>query len=86
MDFCSLNRPLTLPSPPVGERVAEGRVRRFEGSKRELFLDSISPIGGEGWGEGAGLGKQPAISFVRPVRSINACEISNRTAPSSPRN
>jgi len=33
--------PLTLPSPPVGERVAKGRVRGFRGSKRELSVRGI---------------------------------------------
>ena len=37
--------PLTLPSPPVGERVAEGRVRGlwFRGPMCELFRRILSP-------------------------------------------
>src|SRR5688572_25466755 len=33
--------PLTLPSPPVGERVAEGRVRGFRGPMREVWFRGI---------------------------------------------
>src|SRR5688572_15272579 len=40
--------PLTLPSPPVGERVAEGRVRGFGGPMREVLIRGIlTPSEGE---------------------------------------
>jgi hypothetical protein len=65
----------------------QGRLNFSPGnSSRARPPDSLSPIGGEGWGEGAGLGRKPAISSLRPVRSSNPCQISNRTASSSPRN
>ena len=43
MNLTPAERPLTLPSPPVGERVAEGRVRGFRGSRREMFLENLAP-------------------------------------------
>jgi len=54
MNLTPAERPLTLPSPPVGERVASGRVRGFNGSKGEHFVTgnltpALSSLGG---GEG----------------------------------
>src|SRR5688572_27103996 len=44
--YCSMNPrvaccPLTLPSPPVEERVAEGRARGFRGSMRGVLWRGI---------------------------------------------
>ena len=39
-------RPLTLPSPPVGERVALGQVLGFRGSMREPVRRILSPSDG----------------------------------------
>ena len=46
MNLNSAERPLALPSPPMGERVASGRVRGSKDSKRAKCQDNLPPPNG----------------------------------------